>query len=278
MSADDEIASTLRPYVREWFRRKYGKFTEPQRIAIPLIKSRKNVLISSPTGTGKTLAAFLGIIDELFFLGETQSLEDYVYAVYVSPLRALNNDVKRNLFEPMSEIKAVAEEMGYKLPEIRIAVRTSDTSQSEKQKMVKKPPHILITTPESFAISLVAPKFREKLSRVSWVIIDEIHDLASSKRGALLMLAVERLEWLVHSATGRGLQRIGLSATVAPLEVVAQFLGGFDDDGRPRSVEIVDARFAKPIDIRVVVPDVDIVEGLPDEINESIYKKLAELV
>ncbi|MEM1928121.1 MAG: ATP-dependent helicase [Acidilobaceae archaeon] len=275
---DREILSMLRPYVREWFSGKYGAFTEPQRLAIPLIKSGRNVLISSPTGTGKTLAAFLGIIDELFSMGENGGLEDYVYVVYVSPLRALNNDVRRNLLEPMSEIRETAARMGYELPEVRVAVRTSDTSQSEKQRMARKPPHILITTPESLAVSLVAPRFRDKLSRVRWVIVDEIHDLASSKRGAHLMLSLERLEWLVSSSTGRGFQRIGLSATIAPLEVVASFLGGFDDEGRPRSVEVVDARFSKPIDIRVVVPDVDIIDGPPDKVNESIYKKLAELI
>jgi ATP-dependent Lhr-like helicase len=273
------VLRLLRPYVASWFKAKYGSFTEPQRQAIPLIKSGRNVLISSPTGTGKTLAAFLGVLDELYAIWEERgSLEDYVYVVYVSPLRALNNDMRRNLLEPIREIREVAEGMGYTLPEIRVAVRTSDTSSYEKQKMVKSPPHILITTPESLAISLVAPRFREKLSRVRWVVVDEIHDLASSKRGAHLMLSIERLEHLVQSNGGRPLQRIGLSATIAPLEVVARFLGGYQDDGTPRPVDIVDARFAKPMDIRVVVPDVDIVRDPPDVINESIYVKLAELV
>lgn len=276
--SDEDVLKMLRPYVAEWFRAKYGRFTEPQKQAIPLIKLGKNVLISSPTGTGKTLAAFLGILDELFKIGEGEGLEDYVYVVYVSPLRALNNDMRRNLLEPLAEIREVAERMGYRIPDVRIAVRTSDTSSYEKQKMLRNPPHILITTPESLAISLVAPRFREKLAKVKWVIVDEIHDLASSKRGAHLMLSIERLEHLVQSNGGKPLQRIGLSATIAPLEVVAEFLGGYDENGRPRSVEIVDARFAKPIDIRVIVPDVDIVRDPPDLINESIYVKLAELV
>lgn len=273
----EEAFQLLRPYVATWFRRKYGDFTEPQRLAIPLVKRGKNVLISSPTGTGKTLAAFLGLIDELFKIAEEGGLEDKVYAVYVSPLRALNNDTRKNLLEPMREIRETAAQMGRELPEIRVAVRTSDTSSSEKQRMNRSPPHILITTPESLAISLVAPRFRERLSGVRWIVVDEIHDLASTKRGAHLMLSVERLEELVRSSGGRPLQRIGLSATISPLDVVAEFLGGYEG-GRPREVEIVDARFSKPIDIRVVVPDVDIVRDPPDRINESIYEKLRELI
>ncbi|MCX8165492.1 MAG: ATP-dependent helicase [Acidilobaceae archaeon] len=273
----EELTSLMRPYVAQWFKEKYGGPTEPQRLAIPLVKRGKNVLISSPTGTGKTLAAFLGVIDELYGMAERGELRDQVYAIYVSPLRALNNDMRKNLLEPLAEISHKAKEMGYELPEIRVAVRTSDTSSYEKQKMVRTPPHIIITTPESLAIGLVAPRFRERLSSARWIIIDEIHDLASSKRGAHLMLSVERLDELVFESTGRRLQRIGLSATIAPLEVVAEFLGGYED-GRPREVEIVDARFVKPIDIRVVVPDVDIVRDPPERVNESIYEKLAEIV
>ncbi len=275
---DKEILSMLRPYVAEWFRRTYKSFTEPQRGAIPLIKAGKNVLVSSPTGTGKTLAVFLGILDELFTLAERGELMDQIYAVYVSPLRALNNDMKRNLLAPLSGIRRVAEEIGLEIAEIRVAVRTSDTPQSEKQKMLRKPPHILITTPESLAIALVAHKFRERLSTTRWVIVDEIHELASSKRGAHLSLSLERLEELVREHGGRGLQRIGLSATIAPLEEVAMFLGGFDDEGRPRPVEIVDARFAKPIDIRVLAPNLDLIHSDPEAINEAIYEKLAKLV
>ncbi|AEM38175.1 DEAD/H associated domain protein [Pyrolobus fumarii 1A] len=271
---DDEVYSLLRPYVAEWFRRRYGSFTLPQRCAIPLIKRGENVLVSSPTGTGKTLAVFLGIIDELFRLGEEGRLQDQIYAVYVSPLRALNNDMRRNLLEPLHGIRQVASEMGIQLPEVRVAVRTSDTSPSEKQEMVRRPPHILITTPESLTIALVAPKFRERLATTRWIVIDEIHELASSKRGSLLSLTLERLEELV----GGRLQRIGLSATIAPLEEVAKFLVGFDDNGEPRSCKIVDARFAKPIDIRVLCPVRDLINTPAEEVNEAIYRLLARLV
>jgi len=274
---DDEVYSLLRPYTAQWFRETYGSFTDPQRMAIPLVKAGENVLISSPTGTGKTLSAFLAIIDELLALSEEGRLEDKIYAVYVSPLRALNNDMRRNLLGPLAGIKAKAEELGFQVGDVRVAVRTSDTPQSEKQKMVRRPPHILITTPESLSIALVAPKFRERLSTTRWVIVDEIHELASSKRGSHLSLTLERLDYLVSQAGGR-LQRIGMSATIHPLERVAEFLAGYGDDGRPRPVRIVDARFAKPVDVRVLAPEVDLVHAPAEEINEAIYRKLAELI
>ena len=272
--SDEEVFQILRGYVAEWFRRRYGGFTVPQRCAIPLIKQGHNVLVSSPTGTGKTLAVFLGIIDELYRLAEEGRLEDKIYAIYISPLRALNNDMRRNLLEPLQGIKQVAAEMGLELGDIRVAVRTSDTSPAEKQRMLRTPPHILITTPESLSISLVSPRFRERLATAKWVVVDEIHELASSKRGSLLSLALERLE----NQAGRPLQRIGLSATIAPLEEVAKFLVGFDEDGEPRPCKIVDARFAKPIDIRVLTPVKDLIHTPPEVVNEAIYRLLADLI
>ncbi len=271
---NEEVLSLLRPYVAEWFKRKYSSFTPAQLLAIPEIKKGNNVLISSPTGTGKTLAAFLGILDELFKLGEEGKLEDHVYVVYVSPLRALNNDMKRNLIEPLKEISDAARKLGYEIPEIRVAVRTSDTKPYEKQRMIKTPPHILITTPESFSIALVAPRFRETLRNVKWVIVDEIHELCSSKRGAHLSLAIERLENFV----GHRLIRIGLSATIAPLDEVAKFLVGFEDNGRPRKCKIVDARFAKPFEIRVVSPLRNIATASASEISEAIYSTLKDII
>jgi len=264
----------LRPYIAEWFREKYGSLTPPQRMAIPRIKAGENVLISSPTGTGKTLAAFLAIIDTLYGLWEGGALEDTIYAVYISPLRALNNDIRRNLLEPLSDINSILAKRGVDPPNVRVSVRTSDTTPHEKQKMLRTPPHILITTPESLAISLSAPKFRELLKSVRWVIVDEIHELASSKRGSHLMLSLERL--VEH--IGMEPQRIGLSATIYPLEAVAEFLVGFDNEGGHRRCTIVDARFAKPMDIRVICPTVDLVRAPADEINKSIYDTLADLI
>ncbi len=268
-----EVYRLLRPYVASWFKKTYGSFTAPQRGTIPLVKRNVNVLVSSPTGTGKTLAAFLGLLDNLYTLAEEGRLEEQIYVVYVSPLRALNNDMRRNLLAPISGIEEEARRMGYELPEIRVAVRTSDTSPSEKQRMLRKPPHILITTPESLAISLVAPRFREKLSTVRWVVIDEIHELASSKRGSSLSLSLERLEEL----TG-GITRIGMSATIAPLEEVAKFLVGYGEDGSPRPCVIIDARFTKPIDIRVLAPVKDLLHTPVEKVNDAIYRELARIV
>jgi len=269
-----EVASMLSEYVRRWFFSRYEEFTPPQRMAIPYIKAGRNVLISSPTGTGKTLAAFLTIIDELVKLDLEDRLENKVYAVYISPLRALSNDMRKNLLAPLSEIgDLVRKELGRDLS-IRVAVRTSDTTPQEKARMLRSPPHILITTPESLSIAIVAPRFRNLLSDVRWVIVDEIHELASSKRGVHLSLTLERLVDLV----GRDFQRIGLSATIAPLEEVAKFLVGYRDDGSPRDVVIVDARFSKPIDIKVVCPRLDLVYTPAPMLNEAIYEEIKKLV
>ncbi|MEM1734488.1 MAG: ATP-dependent helicase [Desulfurococcaceae archaeon] len=273
--SDSEILSMLRPYVREWFIRTYNSFTPPQRLSIPLVKTGMNVLVSSPTGTGKTLAVFLGLIDNLYEEYEkTRRLPQGVHVIYVSPLRALNNDMFKNLIKPLNEISNIARDMGYEVPEIKVAVRTSDTSPYEKQKMLRDPPHILITTPESLAIALNAPRFREKLANTRVVVVDEIHELASSKRGSHLSLSIERLEYLA----GTELQRIGLSATVSPLEEVAKFLVGYRDNGETRDCYIVDARFAKPIEISVVTPVNNLVTASAEEINEGIYSELKELV
>lgn len=271
----EDVLGSLRPYVREWFLRKYSDLTPVQRKTIPVVKAGHNVLVSSPTGTGKTLAVFLGIIDNMYEYYEKHGyLPNEIYVVYVSPLRALNNDMRRNLYEPARGIIEVAKEMGIDLPELKIAVRTSDTSSYEKQKMLKNPPHILITTPESLALSLNAPKFRELLKNTHVIIIDEIHELASSKRGSHLSLSIERFQNLV----GKSIQRIGLSATIAPLEDVALFLVGYNDEGKPRDCLIVDARFDKKIDIRVHAPMEDLVHTPADLINEAIYKKIIDLV
>lgn len=272
---DHDVYGMLRPYVAEWFRRKYGSFTPPQRMAIPLIKKRMNVLISSPTGTGKTLAVFLAIIDNLYeYYEKHNELPNGIKVVYVSPLRALNNDMKRNLLEPIEGIVETAKSMGIELPRIKVAVRTSDTSPSEKQRMIRNPPHILITTPETLGIILNAPRFRDKLRTTEYVVVDEIHELASSKRGSHLSLSIERLGELVN----KPLIRIGLSATIAPLEEVAKFLVGFTDAGTPRPCTIVDARFTKPIDVKVVCPVKDLIHTSAEEVNEAIYKTLIELV
>ncbi|NJE42179.1 ATP-dependent helicase [Thermococcus sp. GR6] len=272
--ADEEIFEILSEPVREWFKRKFGTFTPPQRYAVIEIHKGENVLISSPTGSGKTLSAFLAAINELILLGKEGKLDDKIYVLYVSPLRALNNDIKRNLEGPLAEIKEVAKELGYELPEIRVGIRTSDTSSYEKSKMVRKPPHILITTPESLAIALNAPKFRERLRTVKYLIIDEVHALAENKRGSHLTLSVERLANLAESE----FVRIGLSATIHPLEEVAKFVFGFDDDGKPRPGLIVDVSFAKETRIWVESVVEDLIYTDAGTLSDALYKRLAELI
>ena len=270
----EEVLRELNPLVAEWFDSRFEDLTPPQRYALMLIKQGKNVLVSSPTGTGKTLAAFLVIISELFDMAQRGELEDKVYAVYVSPLRALNNDIHRNLEEPLREILELAKAKGIEIPEVRHAVRTGDTTQAERQRMLRKPPHILITTPETLAIILVAPKFREKLRDVRWVIVDEIHSLAENKRGVHLSLSLERLQELV----GRPFVRIGLSATINPLNEVAKFLVGYNDDGTPRDCVIVDARYVKRRRIRVVSPVPDLIHTPTEEVSRRLYETLYDIV
>ncbi|BCU67148.1 helicase [Sulfolobales archaeon HS-7] len=264
------IYKELNPIISRWFKERYTDFTMPQKMSILPIKGRQNILISSPTGTGKTLSAFLGIIDELITLAQEGRLEDKIYAVYISPLRALNNDMNRNLLQPLNEIYQIAEANSIKLQEIRIGVRTSDTPSYQKQKMLRNPPHILITTPESFVISLASLKFKEKLTNVNWFVIDEIHELASSKRGSYLMGGIEIFS---HYLSKSPFARIGLSATVSPLEKVAEFLVGID-----RDCLIADARFAKPIDIKVMSPVKDLIHADDQEVSEGIYSTLIEEV
>ncbi len=247
-STDEEIYKLLSPCVAEWFRRNFKTFTLPQKYAIPRIKQGRNILVFSPTGTGKTLAAFLSIIDYLFRLGKANRLEDKTYCIYVSPLRALSNDIRKNLLIPLQGIREIAKERGVELPEIRALVRTGDTPQYQRAKMLKKPPHILITTPETLAIVLNAPKFREKLRDVRWVIVDEVHELSSNKRGAHLSLSLERLQNL-----SKEFVRIGLSATQAPVEEIAKWLVGYDGE-KPRQCDIIKISAIKALDLKVLCP------------------------
>jgi ATP-dependent Lhr-like helicase len=268
------IFNLLLDSIVQWFKNKFNTLTPPQKMVIPYIKHGYNVLVSSPTGTGKTLAVFLPILDDLFRLGLESKLENNIYVVYVSPLRALNNDMYKNLILPLNEIRSkILEFYGIDI-DIRTAVRTSDTLPNEKSRMLRSPPHILITTPESLALALNATKFREKLATVRWVVVDEVHELASNKRGSHLMLSLERLVELC----GRDFQRIGLSATISPLEDVARFLAGYRDDGSFRPIVIADARFSKPIDIKVLCPVMDLVYTPASVLNESIYEIASKLI
>ncbi|MDD6047954.1 MAG: ATP-dependent helicase [Methanobrevibacter ruminantium] len=263
-----EIYNNLHPYVKQWFENSFEDFTPSQKQAIPEIHKGNNILVSSPTGSGKTLTAFLSVINELTELADKGEVEDKVYCIYISPLKALDNDIERNLDQPLREIEKIAKKpLG-----IRKAVRTGDTTQYQRTKMLKSPPHILITTPETLSILLVAPKFREKLSHVKYVIVDEIHSLAENKRGVHLSLSLERLQHLIG-----GFTRIGLSATVSPLEEVAKFLVGYEY-GVERDCILVDINYLKELDIEVISPVDDIVIADDEDTRMATYALIDDLV
>ena len=269
----DEVLSLLDPLLRTWFDAKFKELTEPQGYAVPLIHERKNVLISSPTGSGKTLTAFLSIINELYILQRKGKLENKVYCLYVSPLKALANDINRNLTSPLEEMKVLAEKLNLPPPELTVAVRSGDTTPHERQKQARKPPHIYITTPESLTIVLSTPKFREKLKDVRYVIIDEIHEICSSKRGSLLAVSLERLQ----AQANKEFARIGLSATIAPIEEEAKFLAGYEGKS-VREMNIVEVDSRKSLDLRVLCPVEDMTRVTFEEANAKMYDLLSDLI
>lgn len=271
--SDGEILGLLDENVREWcMRRLGGRFTPPQRMAVPLIHEGKNVLICSPTGSGKTLSAFLAIIDDLFIRARTEGLEDSVYCLYISPLKSLANDIHKNLGQPLEGVREIARERGIAHTPIRHAIRHGDISRAEKAKMARKPPHILNITPETLGILLNSPKFRESLRTVRWVVVDEIHSLAGSKRGVHLSVSLERLEELVKDSGG-GFVRIGCSATIEPLAEVGRFLVGAG-----REVSIVDTRFAREFDLELLCPVPDLIDTTPEDLSQHLYATIHRLV
>src|SRR5579863_10064949 len=258
------------PIVREWFAARFGAATEPQEQGWPHILARRTTLISAPTGSGKTLAAFLACIDCLVRKALAGELTDRTEVVYVSPLKALGNDIQKNLEGPLREIMALAADRGLLMPEIRTMVRTGDTLAAERRMMLKRPPHILVTTPESLYILLTAEKSRAILRDVETIIVDEIHAVADDKRGAHLTLSLERLEALTH----RPPVRIGLSATQKPIEQVAHFLTG---NGRPDPV-IVNVGHKRKLDLGIEVPASQLGPIASNEMWEEIYNRLVELI
>jgi ATP-dependent Lhr-like helicase len=258
------------PLVAEWFVRKFGTPTEPQEQGWPHILAGRTTLISAPTGSGKTLAAFLACIDQLVRKALAGHLSDRTEVLYVSPLKALGNDIQKNLEVPLSEILQMAGDRGLLMPEIRTAVRTGDTLMHERRAMLKRPPHILVTTPESLYILLTAERSRAILRDVETVIVDEIHAVADDKRGAHLTLSLERLEALTY----RPPVRIGLSATQKPIQEVAHFLTG---NGRSEPV-IVDVGHKRKLDLAVEVPGSSLGPITTNEMWDEVYNRLVELI
>lgn len=269
---DTDPLELFLPPVRQWFRNALGEPTPAQRQGWPAIAAGQHTLILAPTGSGKTLAAFLACLDGLW---RQPDLGRGVRVLYVSPLKALNQDIYRNLQVPLEGVAATARETGQTLPVLDVAVRTGDTPVAERRRLLRQPPHVLITTPESLHL-LLTSKARDTLRTVTHCIVDEIHALCSNKRGVFLALLLERLVAL----TPGGFARIGLSATQRPLEEVARFLGGREltADGRfvPRPVAIVDAGLRKDLDLRVVSP-VEQFGPLPEKtVWPSIYRLLRD--
>ncbi len=273
MTSSDPLGLFLAP-VQEWFRQTLGEPTPVQRQGWPAIAAGQNTLLLAPTGSGKTLAAFLACLDGLW---RQAPLPRGLRILYISPLKALNNDIYRNLKIPLEGIAAAARALNMPLPNIEVAIRTGDTPAGERARLLRRPPHVLITTPESLHL-LLTSRARETLRGVTHCIVDEIHALCPNKRGVFLALLLERLECL----TKRSFVRIGLSATQRPLEEVGRYLGGLhNEEGelfQARPVTIIDAGIRKNLDLRVISP-VEEFGAIPEKtIWPSIYRLLAQLV
>jgi ATP-dependent helicase Lhr and Lhr-like helicase len=272
------------PAVARWFARSFPAPTDPQLQAWPEIKQQRHTLIAAPTGSGKTLAAFLSAIDDLVRLGVEGKLDDSTHVIYVSPLKALSNDVQRNLQVPLEGIQAELKALDLPEVNIRTLVRTGDTPASERTAMTKRPPHIVVTTPESLYILLTSEGGRRMLETARTLIVDEIHAVVSDKRGSHLSLSIERLEQLVRqhseaignrqSAIGNSLVRIGLSATQRPIEEVARFLVGTDNS----NCSIIDSGHARKLDIAIELPESPLSAVMSGEVWNEVYDRLAQLI
>src|SRR3954463_11145397 len=269
------MLTAFHPIVARWFEGRFGTPTEPQILGWPRIQSGEDTLICAPTGSGKTLAAFLACLDRMIREGAEGRLEDGAQVVYISPLKALANDVSKNLLEPLAELRALAKTEGIDLPKIRTAVRTGDTPPSERQKMGRAPPHVLVTTPESLYVLLTSEGGRKLLRGARTVIVDEIHAVARDKRGSHLSISLERLEALCASRP----VRIGLSATQRPVEEIARFLVGaarVDEHGTPRCA-IVDVGRGRQLDVGIEVPGTDLSAVASKEQRDEVCDRVAQL-
>ncbi|HWY74776.1 MAG TPA: crosslink repair DNA glycosylase YcaQ family protein, partial [Verrucomicrobiae bacterium] len=264
------------PVISKWFTGKFGTPTAPQEQGWPAIQSGGHTLIAAPTGSGKTLAAFLASLDSLFREGLKGTLSNETRVLYVSPLKALSNDIHKNLEEPLAEIRdAFRESAGIEV-NVRAEVRTGDTPQARRQAIAKNPPHILVTTPESFYLLLTSESGRKVLATVRTLIVDEIHALVGNRRGSHLSISMERLTALARHPV----QRIGLSATQKPIEEVAKFLvgmNGMDEQGLPRCA-IVDSGHSRAMDLSIELPGSPLEAVMSNEVWALVYQRLVELI
>src|SRR5580700_10441798 len=282
------ILERFHPVVRTWFERRFNAPSRAQELGWPAVadanrEPRHDVLLCAPTGSGKTLAAFMWAINRLVVEAEQGALRDEVSVLYVSPLKALANDIRLNLEEPLDGAAAVARETAIKIATIRAGLRTGDTPANERSAMLRRPPHILVTTPESLFILLTSTRFREKLGAVRYVIVDELHAVAGDKRGAHLALTLERLERMVRRGGAPRPARIGLSATLNPIETLAAFLAGAEvaaDGARtPRPIRIVRADDTRrELDLAVIAPGPELGALATHPHWEAMYDTVANLI
>src|SRR5947209_332298 len=264
-----DFRSLFHPAVADWFETRFVRATPAQGDAWPLIKAGRHTLIAAPTGSGKTFAAFLAAIDDLVRQGIAGELKDETQVVYVSPLKALSNDIQKNLQEPLAGIRENLRAQGLPDVDIRTWVRTGDTPPGERQKMNRRPPHIVVTTPESLYILLGSESGRKMLATTRTVIVDEIHAVAPNKRGSHLAVSLERL----NALCGESLQRIGLSATQKPIEAIARFLVGPSAECR-----IIDTGHRRARDLALEVPSSPLEAVMSDEVWQQVYDRVAELI